>query len=44
MAGRRFLEDASFTVHVTVEGRDEDELRSGLNAVRRAAMTAPGVA
>jgi len=43
MAGRRFLEDASYTVHVTVEGRDEDELRSGLNAVRRAAMTAPGV-
>lgn len=43
MAGRRFLADAAYTVHVTVEGRDEDELRSALNAVRRATQAVPGM-
>ena len=42
MAGRRFLEESAYTIHMTVEGRDDDELRSGINALRRAVLAISG--
>ncbi|MBM3773528.1 MAG: FAD-binding oxidoreductase, partial [Acidimicrobiia bacterium] len=38
-AGRKFLEQAAFTMHVTVEGRDGAEVKSGMAAVRELART-----
>lgn len=37
LAGRRFLDRAAYTVHFVVEGRDRDELRSRLRAIRQGA-------
>ena len=37
LAGRRFLDRAAFTLHFVVEGRDRDDLRSRLRAIRQLA-------
>lgn len=34
MAGRRFLDSAAYTAHFMVEGRDKDELRSRMKAIK----------
>lgn len=34
LAGRRFLDGALYTAHFMVEGRDKDEMRSRLNAIK----------
>jgi FAD/FMN-containing dehydrogenase len=37
LAGRRFLDRAAYTLHFVVEGRDRDDLRSRLRAIRQLA-------
>lgn len=39
MGGRRFLDKAKYTAHFVVEGRDQAELKSRINAIRGFAKT-----